>query len=58
MRIQWLNAAITNLDNKVEYIAQDNPKAAELIVKKIVDGINLPALNPTMGQAGRIHGTR
>ena len=58
MQIKWLNKAITNLDQEAEYIAQDNPEAARLVVKRIIDTINLLPDNPALGHPGRIHGTR
>jgi toxin ParE1/3/4 len=58
MQVKWLKTALQNLDDEFEYIAQDNPDAARLVVQRIVDAINLLPANPALGQAGRIHGTR
>ena len=58
MQVKWLKKALQNLDDEAEYIAQDNPAAAKLVVQRIVDAINLLLDNPALGHAGRIHGTR
>lgn len=58
MQIRWLGKALKNLDEEAAYIAEDDPQAAQLIVKRIVDGIDLLRSNPALGHPGRIHGTR
>lgn len=58
MQIKWLKKALQNLNDEAEYIAQENPEAARLVVQHIVAKINLLADNPAMGHPGRIHGTR
>ncbi len=58
MQVRWLNKALKNLDDEAEYIAKNDPVTATLVVKRIVDAINLLPDNPALGHAGRIHGTR
>jgi len=58
MEVKWLRTALTNLDQEAAYIAQHNPVAAANMVKKIAYMVGLLASNPTMGRAGRVHGTR
>jgi toxin ParE1/3/4 len=58
MQIKWLTKALANLNDEAEYIAQEDPTAANLVVERIVAAINLLADNPAMGAPGRIHGTR
>lgn len=58
MQVKWLTRALQNLDAEAEYIAQDNPEAAKLVVQRIVDTVNLLEDNPAMGHPGRVHGTR
>ncbi len=58
MQIKWLAKALENLNDEAEYIARDNPAAAQLVVQRITDAINLLADNPNLGHVGRIHGTR
>ena len=58
MQVNWLTRALQNLDDEAEYIAQDNPAAARLVVQRIYEAVNLLADNPALGHLGRIHGTR
>jgi toxin ParE1/3/4 len=58
MQVKWLRKALQNLDDEAEYIAQEDPAAARLIVEHIVKTINLLKDNPALGHPGRIHGTR
>nr|WP_208020208.1 type II toxin-antitoxin system RelE/ParE family toxin [Pseudoteredinibacter isoporae] len=46
------------MDDKAEYIAQENPAAAQQVVQRIVNAISLLPDNPALGHPGRIHGTR
>jgi toxin ParE1/3/4 len=58
MQVRWLRKALKNLDAEAEYIAQDDPVAAQLVVQRIADAVGLLSDNPAMGNPGRIHGTR
>jgi len=58
MQVKWLNKALQNLDDEAEYIALEDPAAAQLVVQRIVDAIKLLPENPALGHPGRIHGTR
>ncbi len=58
MQVKWLRRALKNLNNEADYIAQDDPAAAQLVVQRIFDAVNLLPDNPALGHIGRIHGTR
>lgn len=58
MQVKWLRKALANLDHEAAYIAQDNPVAAQKVVKTILDTVALLAEQPAMGSPGRIAGTR
>lgn len=58
MQVKWLRKALQNLDDEAEYIAQEDPAAARLVVQRIVKAINLLQDNPALGHTGRIHGAR
>ena len=58
MRVRWLKAALANLDDLGEYIAEDNPAAAGRMVLRILAEAELLKDNPAMGRAGRVAGTR
>jgi len=58
MKIKWLKKALQNLNHEAEYIAKENPQAANEIVRKIINTIRLLESNPAMGNPGRIVNTR
>ena len=58
MQIKWLKKALKNLDDEAEYIARDDPAAAEMVVRRIQEAVNLLSENPALGHPGRIHNTR
>ena len=57
MRVEWLRAAINNLDALAEYISRDNP-AAERTVAAIRSAVEDLERFPSSGRPGRISGTR
>ena len=58
MRVRWLRAALANLEAEADYIAEDNPAAADRAVEKILGAVNLLTKNPAIGRPGRVAGTR
>ena len=58
MRLRWLRTALRNLDEEATYIAVDDPKAAQLVVARILDAVALLAEQPGLGRPGRLPGTR
>jgi len=57
-QIKWLKKALKNINDEAEYIAKENPKAAQQVVQEIYDAVSLLAGNPALGYSGRIHNTR
>ena len=49
---------MANLEAEADYIAEDNPAAADRLIQRIMRAVNLLAKNPAMGRPGRIPGTR
>lgn len=58
MIIHWLEDAIDDLKALRQYVAQDNPTAANDIAKRLIKSVNLLAEQPGMGKAGRVPYTR
>jgi len=58
VRVRWLRVALANLEEEADYIAEDNPAAADRLVQRIMRAVNLLAKNPAMGRPGRVSGTR
>jgi toxin ParE1/3/4 len=58
VRVRWLRVALANLEAEADYIAEDNPAAADRVVQRIFRAVALLSKNPAMGRAGRVPGTR
>ena len=58
MRVRWTRKALINLDNAVEFIAADKPKAAADVALKIWNVAKMLAEQPGMERPGRVSGTR
>ena len=57
MEVKWLRNALKNLDEEAEYIARDDPQAAQLVVQRIQHTVSLLVDNPSLGHTGRLSGT-
>jgi toxin ParE1/3/4 len=59
MKIVWSRQAVDDLAEVYDYIARDDPEAANAVVARIISLIKtrLPA-TPHMGRPGRVAGTR
>jgi len=58
VRVRWLRKALANLEAEADYIAQDNPAAANRIVQSVLHAVSLLRKNPALGRSGRVAGTR
>lgn len=58
MIIKWLDDAIRDLQALRQYVAQENPKAANRLAKQILNTVNLLAEQSEIGRPGRIRHTR
>lgn len=58
MKIKWLAKAIQNLDDETEFIARDNPLAAQLLIARIRSAVDRLQTQLALGRPGRIEGTR
>jgi toxin ParE1/3/4 len=59
MNIRWSPEAIQDLASLREFIARDEPLAAERIALRIIDNVeNLLPDHPQIGRPGRVPGTR
>ncbi len=57
MEIKWLRTALKNLKQEAEYIAKENPQAAQLLVQRILNSVSLLKDNPALGHSGRVPNT-
>jgi toxin ParE1/3/4 len=56
--VRWLKTALKNLDEELTYIAADDPHAARVVLRRIMDAVALLPTQPYMGRPGRVPGTR
>ena len=55
MRVRWLSAALTDLEDAVR---SKSPDAAEPIVERTIESVYRLETFPSMGRRGRVTGTR
>ena len=58
MRVSWTQPAARELEAIGDYIAHENPRAADRTVKRIRERTRELADYPSLGRAGRALGTR
>ncbi len=58
MQVKWLRTALRNLDEEAVYIATDDPKAARLVVERILKSVISFVEQSNLGRPGRVAGTR
>lgn len=58
MTIVWSPRGVRHLARLRSVIAKDRPAAAENVAATILDSVDLLALHPGLGRAGRVPGTR
>jgi len=58
LRVKWPGLALDDLDSAIEYIARENPRAAQDVALRIWESGESLADNPETGWPGRIPGSR
>ena len=58
MIVRWTAPALRDLEANGDYIARDNPTAADRVVLRILDQTELLSTHPEIGRPGRIAETR
>ena len=58
MQVKWLRTALRNLDAEADFIANDNPAAARLVVQRVLKAVAMLAAQPEIGRPGRVPHTR
>lgn len=58
MRVRWLRKALQNLEDEANYIAAEDPKAARLVVERILAAVARLEEHPALGRPGRVAQTR
>jgi toxin ParE1/3/4 len=57
-KIRWLCVAVADLDQLMDHIAKDNPRAANEVAREIWESTQMLSGQPAIGRAGRVPGTR
>ena len=58
MRVEWLERALKNLEDEANYIALENPEAADEFSEANFASVDNLAQFPAMGREGRAKNTR
>jgi toxin ParE1/3/4 len=58
MKVVWSRRALRHLTHVRDYIAKDDPTAADWIASRILESVERLAAHPHIGRSGRIVGTR
>lgn len=58
MAVRWTTAALSDLDEAHDYIAEDDELAADSVAQRLTDAVSYLEDHPTLGRAGRLRGTR
>jgi plasmid stabilization system protein ParE len=58
MRLEWTLKALGDLREAGNYIAEDNPQAAEKLAGRVREAVEYLLEHPNMGRPGRLPHTR
>ncbi len=58
MRVRWTRPALRDLAEISEYVGRDNRPAADRLVTRIMDQVDVLSDHPHVGRAGRVETTR
>lgn len=58
MKVNWRHTAIADLDNIRTYISQQNPRAADSVVARILNSVDRLERFPASGRLGAVPETR
>lgn len=58
MQVKWLRTALRNLDEEATYIAAEDLQAAQLVVERVLNAVEMLVTHPALGRPGRVPGTR
>jgi len=58
MRLEWTRPALNDLIEAADFIASDNPQAAQRMAERVREAVEHLPDQPNMGRPGRMAGTR
>jgi toxin ParE1/3/4 len=57
VNVRWTHRALADLDRAYEYVAWENPEAADQLLDRIQKAAQILVRHPAVGRSGRIEGT-
>ena len=58
MELKWTHAAIGDLKASSDFLAEDNPRAAQAMAQRMREAVEYLLEYPNLGRSGRLRGTR
>jgi plasmid stabilization system protein ParE len=58
VHLKWTRPAIGDLKEAGDFIASDNPSAAQRMAERVQEAVEYLLDHPDMGRPGRVSGTR
>jgi addiction module RelE/StbE family toxin len=58
MHLEWARPALRDIKEAGDFIASDNPRAAERMAARIQEAVEYLVEHPNMGRPGRVSATR
>ena len=58
MKVEWTRPALADLIEAQTYITRDNPRAAEVVARRVWEASKRLGENPAIGRPGHVAGTR
>ena len=58
MKLKWTKRALQQLEKAIDYIAEDNPLAAQAVAKRIYEATDILKQQPDIGRDGRVKYTK
>jgi len=58
VHLEWTRPAIRDIKDAGDFIALDNPKAADRMAERVRESVEYLVEYPNMGRIGRVSGTR
>ena len=58
LKLRWARPALADLIEAQQYIARDNPSAAQTVAQRVWEAANNLSFHPEIGRQGHVEGTR
>lgn len=58
MQLKWTSKALQQFEEAIDYIAAENPTAAQAVAQRVADSLEILLGSPDIGHIGRIANTQ